>query len=180
MKKVVWVILSAGSLLAACSAVGYRNTSSMPMNYGNNGPARGYNNPQSGQFTSNGERIYFTATDQSGESITYTGGPGFGGMMMGASLACISCHGPRGRGGTSYMHMQSIDAPPIYYDALIQMKQEDSGGTPQPGGYTLDDFRKAVIDGQDINGEQLDPNMPRWRMSENDLQDLYNYVKSLQ
>lgn len=35
-----------------------------------------------GSFASNGERIYFTATNEQGESIPYEGGPAFGGMMM--------------------------------------------------------------------------------------------------
>lgn len=178
MKKGYSIILLVSFLMAACDPLGAQSTRDMPMNYGNNnGPD--YNGSQGGQFASNGEQIYFTATDQSGGSITYTDGPGFGGMM-GASLACVSCHGPQGRGGTNYMHMQTIDAPPIYDDALIQMKREDSGGTPQPAGYTLDDFRQAVVRGQDINGEQLDQNMPRWQMSDRDLQDLYNFVRSLQ
>ncbi len=32
-------------------------------------------------YQSNGERIYFTATNEQGEGITYTGGPTYGGMM---------------------------------------------------------------------------------------------------
>lgn len=156
-------------LLGAC---GYMAPQNRPMNYG-------YNNPQTGQFESNGERIYFTATDQNGAYISYTGGPSFGGMMMGSYLTCASCHGRNGRGGTHYMYMQVMDAPPIYYDALIKMKQDDSGGTPQPGGYTLADFREAVVDGHDTSGKQLDQNMPRWQMNDNDLADLLAFLKTL-
>ena len=50
-------------------------------------------------FASNGERIYLTATNEKGEIIRYTGGPGTVGMMMGAYLTCAACHGADGRGG---------------------------------------------------------------------------------
>ena len=77
------------------------------------------------------------------------------------------------------MQMQVMDAPPIYYDALIKMKQDDSGGTPQPDGYTLSDFRGVVVEGHDTSGKQLDQNMPRWQMNDNDLADLLAFLKTL-
>ncbi len=52
-----------------------------------------------GAFGSNGERIDFTATSESGTEIDYTGGPSPGGMMMGGRLTCASCHGTDARGG---------------------------------------------------------------------------------
>lgn len=66
----------------------------------------------------NGERIYFTATNEAGERISYRGGPNFGGMMMGSYLTCAACHGPEAGGGTHWMHMQVMDAPDIRYVAL--------------------------------------------------------------
>jgi cytochrome c oxidase subunit 2 len=169
MKPSFAFFLLATTLLAACGSLapGYP-----PAVYPNN--AR-----QTGRFTSNGQQIYFTATDQSGQRISYSGGPGFGGMMMGASLACAACHGADGRGGVHYIHMQSVDAPAIYYDALAQMLQEDLGGTPQPAGYSLTDFRQAVVEGKDAAGQSLDEVMPRWHMSDSDLGDVLAFLKSL-
>lgn len=163
------IVLLTGLLLGACGYVGEQNR---PMNYG-------YNNSQTNQFTSNGQQIYFTATDQSGNPISYTGGPGFGGMMMGSYLTCAACHGNDGHGGTHYIGMQTIDTPPIYYDALVKMKQGNSGGTPQPGGYTVDDLRGEVVGGHDIDGSSLDQNMPRWQMNDKDLADLLAFLKTL-
>lgn len=81
---------------------------------------RGVNNPNGtswgeGVFTSNGERIYFTATSDYGTDITYTDGPSSSGwMMMGGQLTCASCHGPDGRGGVHGMGMmQVMEAPDI-------------------------------------------------------------------
>lgn len=154
-------------LLGAC---GYIGPSNMPMH-------DGYNYPQAGKYTSNGEQIYFTAVDQQGNRISYTGGPDFGGMMMGGNLTCAVCHGTDGHGGAHYIHMQAIDAPAINYDGLIEMKQEDSGGNPTE--YSLEDFRGVVIEGHDTAGDELDRNMPRWQMNDQDLADLLAFLKTL-
>ena len=167
MKRRFLIVLLTSFLLGAC---GYIAPQNRPMNYG-------YNNSQTGQFTSNGQQIYFTSTDRSGNPISYTGGPGFGGMMMGNYLTCASCHSSDGHGGTHYMGMQVMDAPAINYDALIAMKQEDAGGAPSD--YSLDDLRGAVVEGHDTSGKQLEPNMPRWQMNDNDLADLLAFLKTL-
>ncbi len=169
MKIKFLLITVTGLLLGACGFIGSQNA---PVN-------SGYNNPKQGQFSSNGQQIYFTATDQSGRPVSYTGGPSFGGMMMGNYLACAACRGADGHGGPHTLQMQTIDAPSIYYDALVKMMQDASGGTSSPGGYTLDNFRTEVVDGHDVDGSLLDENMPRWQLSEGDLQDLFNFIKTL-
>lgn len=75
---------------------------------------------ETGTFRSNGERIYFTSTSERGTAITYTGGPAAGGWMtMGGQLACVSCHGPDGRGGKHSMGMtQVMDAKDIRWKVL--------------------------------------------------------------
>lgn len=128
---------------------------------------------------SNGEQIYFTGVDAEGGRITYTGGPNFGGMMMGSYLTCASCHGPDAHGGRHVMHMEVMDAPAVYYDALRTMMAEESGGTQAAGGYTLDDFRTAVIEGKHPDGDQLGTDMPRWQMSDQDLADLFAFLKTI-
>ena len=172
MKKAIVSLILGEILLTACQAYPSYGMPAQGM-----GPA--YSNRGTGNFASNGERIYFTGTDNAGSAIPYTDGPAYGGMMMGGYLACVSCHGPDGRGGVHYIHMQTIDAPPITYDALVQMMVEESGGTPQPNGYTLDDFRKSVVKGQHPDGDQLDQDMPRWQMNDADLANLLDFLKTL-
>jgi len=167
MKKRLLAVIIASFLLGACGSISTRN---IPM-HGR------YGYPQSGKFSSNGEQIYFTATDQNGKPISHTGGSGFGGMMMNSYLTCTSCHGNDGHGGTHYMHMQVMDAPAINYDALIDMKKEDSGGNPTD--YSLDDLRGVVVEGHDTAGDELDRDMPRWQMSDEDLADLLAFLKTL-
>jgi cytochrome c oxidase subunit 2 len=129
----------------------------------------------------NGERIYFTAIDSDGYLIRYRGGPDFGGMMMGAYLTCASCHGPDGRGGTHYMHMQVMDAPDIRYEALVEEAEEHGGQehSDEHGEYSLEDFHQAVVEGEHPDGEPLSREMPRWQISDQDLQDLFAFLKTL-
>lgn len=123
-----------------------------------------------------GEQLYFRSENLQGNNISYTGGPAGGGMMMGNYLTCSSCHGPAAHGGKHIMMMgQEMDAPPIYYDALVQMAQKDAS----KNAYTLDDFRKAVIQGQDIDGSNLSQDMPRWQIGDQDLVDLFSFLKTI-
>lgn len=156
-------------LLGGC---GYISPRSIPMH-----DMYGY--PQAEKYASNGEQIYFTATDKSGQYISYTGGPGFGGMMMNSYLSCASCHGTDGRGGTHFMHMQVMDAPPINYDALVEMMQEEEHDASLMDEYPLDRFREAVVDGKHPDGDKLNRDMPRWQMSDEDLADLLSFLKTL-
>ncbi len=173
MKRVhraILIVLGGSLLLAACAPY-----------WGGSAPYRG-GRPGGwwgGDFASNGERIYFTATNERGEFITYSGGPAVG-MMGRMPLACVSCHGPDGRGGRFVMHMQPIDAPDIRYEALASEEEhEEEGEGHGEEGYDLETFRLAVVEGKHPNGDPLDRNMPRWNLSDEDLADLFEYLKSL-
>lgn len=165
MKPYLFFLLTFPLFLAACGI----------FQPGNARPALNWN------FASNGERIYFTAVNDKGEPISYTGGPAYGGMMdggmMGGGLACVSCHGADGRGGLHWMHMQQMDAPDIRYSALAGESGEDGGSHAEE--YDLENFRQAVVLGQHPDGEPLSLDMPRWSLDEDDLADLFNYLKTL-
>jgi hypothetical protein len=155
MNSALLFVAVAALLLTACSS------SSGPM--GSGGTAWGVD-----AFRSNGERIYFTSTSERGTAITYTDGPSSGGwMMMGGQLACVSCHGPGGRGGRHRMGMmQVMDAKDIRWKVL------------QPE-FDAEKFRLAVVKGQDPDGTQLKPDMPRWNISGDDVADLIAFLKTL-
>ncbi len=132
-------------------------------------------------YDSNGEQIYFTATNEGGEHIRYSGGSSFGGMMGGSNVTCASCHGPDGRGGTHTMHMDVMDAPDIRYEGLSREVDEHSEDqhTDAHGEYDFEDFYQAVVEGKHPDGDSLSSEMPRWHMSDDDLGDLFDFVKSL-
>jgi cytochrome c oxidase subunit 2 len=132
-----------------------------------------------GAFDSNGERIYFTAINDQGERIRYAGGPNLGGMMMGGYLTCASCHGPDARGGVHVMHMETMDAPDIRWSALAAHEEEEEAHQDEHGGYDLETFRRAVVEGQHPDGQPLSGDMPRWHMDDQDVGDLAGYLQSL-
>jgi hypothetical protein len=119
-------------------------------------------------FSSNGERIYFTATSERGTEITFTGGPTSNNWMMGdEQLTCASCHGPEGRGGKLEMGMmQVMDAADIRWSVL---KDE----------FDAEKFGLAVTQGQDPDGTQLNTDMPLWAIGDEDLADLITYLQTL-
>ncbi len=143
-------------LLTACAS------SLQPM-MGSGGTAWG-----TGAFRSNGERIYFTATSERGTAITYTSDPASSGWMMGnGQLACASCHGPNGSGGIHTMGMmQTMTAKDIRWSVL-------------QNEFDTEKFRLAVTKGQDPDGTQLNTDMPRWNIGNEDLADLIVYLKTL-
>lgn len=172
--RMIWIFGIAGIVLLGCSLTSpprWRSRSIPEAPWSGDG------------FTSNGERIYFTAINEQGETISYTGGPVFGGMMMQPRLACVSCHGIDGRGGRHMMHMQVMDAPDIRYEALSGEADEHAGGEEGmehgEGEYDLEMFRQAVVAGQHPDGEDLSYDMPRWEMNDEDLAALFDYLKSL-
>ena len=137
---------------------------------------------------SNGELIYFQAANERGERITYRGGSAFlgPGMMMDTSLRCASCHGQNARGGVHMMHMQVMDAPDIRWSVLAgetegehddEVEHRDEHAESH-AGYGLDDFRMAVVEGKHPNGGSLSAEMPRWNISDGDLEDLAEFLKS--
>lgn len=121
-------------------------------------------------FSSNGARIYYTATSSSGKPITAS----MGAMSMSrAMMSCVNCHGKDGKGGKVRMMMGSFEAPDIRYKVLTSGHHE---GEPP---YTDELIKRAITQGIDSSGKPLEFPMPKWSMSEEDLNDLLDYLKSL-
>lgn len=130
-----------------------------------------------GRFESNGARIYFTGTSESGRPIIAE----MAGMRMvrPGMMTCATCHGPDGRGGTVRMMMMgTFVAPDIRYKTLTE-GEHGEGHAPGPP-YTDETIKRAITQGIDSAGEPLDWRMPRWRMSEQDLNDLLEFLKTLE
>ena len=153
----VWVPILIGVGLAAtgCSLSG-----------------RGFATPGAEQkYPSNGGQVYSTGTSQRGDTITYT--MSGGSMMAPANLACGSCHGADGKGGQVQMMMGTFTTPDIRYNTLTS-----SQGMDHPP-YTDETIKQAITQGLDPAGKPLNWPMPRWSMSEQDLNDLIGYLKTL-
>jgi len=126
-------------------------------------------------YRSNGEQIYFTATSQRGTPIRSDIGMG---MMGGGMMTCASCHGPDGGGGRVRVMMTSFVAPDIRYKTLTSEEMEHEGEEVHPP-YTEENIKRAITQGVEPDGEPLDWPMPHWTMTEKDLEDLLDYLKSL-
>ncbi|WP_460000362.1 c-type cytochrome [Paradesulfitobacterium aromaticivorans] len=137
-----------------------------------NGTQGPYNRaPSKTEFKSNGERIYFTGQDNSG---TYIRANSIGMPMSSMTSGCYGCHGPNGKGGTIPFMMGTIDVPDIRYKTLSG-KDPDMEHPP----YTEETLKRAITQGVDPGAHPLDPPMPKWQMSTQDLNDLISYLKFL-
>lgn len=149
-------------------------------------------------FETNGQRIYFTLSSDSNEPIVpriadetpgpqmgYGGGTRYGmgrGMMQRvgvsggrAGMACVSCHGPNGQGG-KYLAMGTILTPDIRYSTLSSVAEDDGHAHE---AYHVETLKQAITLGVKPDGDPLNILMPRWSISEGDLNDLIDFLKTL-
>jgi len=127
-------------------------------------------------YESNGERIFFTGINDTGERIRFSSGPAWLWMHGGG---CSSCHGNDGKGGFPVMMGTQI-SPNITYKALIEGEHEhDVEEEEEHEIYTDESIKRAITQGLEPSGELLDLTMPRWQMSDKDLNDLIDYLKTL-
>ena len=92
--------------------------------------------------------------------------------MMQGRLACVNCHGSEGKGGTINMMMLRLDVPNITWTELTAQVSDHPP-------FTEETVKRAITQGVDESGAALKYYMPRWQMSDNDLNDLVNYLKTL-
>ncbi|MBP2030800.1 mono/diheme cytochrome c family protein [Methanohalophilus levihalophilus] len=125
-------------------------------------------------FNSNGELIYYTGFNENGQKIPVTGGPHWLYVHGGS---CVSCHGVDGKGGVPIMMGTSIPSDIRYETLTAEDEHEDEHDEHPP--YTDETIKKAIRDGVNPAGEDLDYTMPEWDMSDEDLDDLIEYLKLL-
>ena len=119
-------------------------------------------------YSSLGKRIFLTGVGTDNQEIQRSATRvSQSGRMMGGG-GCASCHGATGRGGTIRMMTgTAIKTPDVTYDALIQF------------GFTDLTIPEAIRNGLDENGDPLNEAMPRWQMSDADLEATVAYLKEL-
>lgn len=104
---------------------------------------------------SDGERIFKTGINARGEAISNN--------MMAGMGGCAMCHGPDGHGG----QMMGRTEPCNTFRCL------------SAEGYTEDLVKRAITQGIAEDGHRLDLMMPRWQISDADLNDLISYLRTL-
>ncbi len=133
---------------------------------GPGGGITGNGSSGTGNYASDGERIYLTGVGVDGRDIPRNAPAVSQGSRMMGGGGCGSCHAADGRGGTIRMMMgPAIETPDITYDALIKE------------GFTDATIKDAIVKGVDEAGKPLEEAMPRWQMSGADLDATIAYLK---
>lgn len=134
--------------------------------------------PLKTQYDSNGERIYYSGISERTGPIAFQGGPMWLAMHGGG---CVNCHGVSGSGGVPVMMGTAIPAD-IRYAALTEEEGGAHGREAEREAhppYTDELIKRAITQGLDPAGKALDWTMPRWQMTENDMNDLIAFLKTL-
>lgn len=68
--------------------------------------------------------------------------------------------------------MGGFTAPDIRYDTLTKPHED------MPA-FTRETIKRAIAQGKDSDGSELSANMPRWRISDEDLDSVIDFLKRL-
>lgn len=122
-------------------------------------------------FSSNGEQIYYTGRSQTGTAISYQGGTMHAQMH---STSCASCHGEDRQGQRLYPRFWVV-APSLTRQALFEEHDDGHGDHER---YDKNSLKLAISQGLDPAGDTLNTSMPRWQISDADMDDLISFLVS--
>ena len=136
-------------LLAACSSNAGHTTAASSVTAG----------PSTAAASDNGRTIFQYGKDSAGTQIVAATKPLY--------PTCAACHHPNGEGG---MHFpDGAVSADLRHKALMSSKPT----------YTVALLKRAISTGIDNQNKKLDPVMPHWKLSKQDLHDVAVYVMSL-
>jgi len=92
-----------------------------------------------------------------------------------SGIFCANCHGADGKGGRE----GNIVMADITDGTLTRPLPASPPWNKARAAYTDALLARAITQGLDSSGQQLDSSMPRWVLSESELQDLLKYLKRL-
>lgn len=125
--------------------------------------------------TSPGKHLYQTGQRQTGVDLTaYVGRASI--PMPANSLPCASCHGRDGKGRPE----GGVKPSNINWSWLTKSYGGTSSSGRKFGTYNEDRFLKAITEGVDPAGNQLDSSMPRYNLSRHDARELIKYLKQIE
>jgi ABC-type branched-subunit amino acid transport system substrate-binding protein/mono/diheme cytochrome c family protein len=122
-----------------------------------------------------GKQIYFEGTSRRGHEIEAYIGENYT-PLPGSAATCASCHGPDGRGRPE----AGVIPSDITWDYLMKPYGHTHPMERKHAAFTEDSLKECILFGYDPAGHQIDPSMPLYSMSEEDLDDLVAYMKRLQ
>jgi ABC-type branched-subunit amino acid transport system substrate-binding protein len=122
-----------------------------------------------------GKQIYFQGTSPSGTTIEAYVGEDLT-EVPGTVATCASCHGPDGRGRPE----AGVIPSDVTWSYLVKpYGHVDTWGRSHPA-FTVDTLKESIVLGRDPAGNELDPSMPIYSLSDQDLDDLVAYMRKLE
>lgn len=121
-------------------------------------------------YDSKGERLYFTGIGANGARIKPSGGNHHKTMMGGGG--CVDCHGIDRKGGRLWPSFLQV-APSITAEALAGDHAQDDHSHES---YDVSSLAHAITNGRRPDGSWIGAGMPRWLMSEEDLNELVTFL----
>lgn len=122
-----------------------------------------------------GKQIYLEGTSPGGGKITaYIGVDRI--QLPGSAATCGSCHGPDGRGRPE----AGVIPSDITWDHLMKPYGHGHPMGREHPAFTEASLKRCILNGEDPAGNRLDPSMPTYAMSVEDINALIAYMKRLQ
>jgi ABC-type branched-subunit amino acid transport system substrate-binding protein len=122
-----------------------------------------------------GKQIYLEGTSPGGGKITaYVGEDRV--QLPGSAATCGSCHGPDGRGRPE----AGVIPSDITWGHLMKGYGHSHPMGRKHPAFTEASLKRSILNGVDPGGNQLDPSMPTYAMSVEDINDLLAYLKRLE
>ncbi|MCU1257070.1 MAG: Extracellular ligand-binding receptor [Candidatus Angelobacter sp.] len=119
-----------------------------------------------------GKRIYLTGESPSYKPLEAVLGEGST-VVSATLMPCASCHGREGKGRTE----GGIVPSDITWSALTRPSSVDNELGRRRPGYDVKSLRKVLREGVDSGGNELGPVMPRYRIADEDLAYLIDYLQ---
>lgn len=121
-----------------------------------------------------GKRIFFEGRGADDEIFAYFGRDDV--RMPAVLLPCANCHGHDGLGRPE----GGVEPPNITWQNLTKSYGHRHPNGRQHGPFDEDSISGAVSGGTDPAGNKLDPLMPRYEMSQEDMEALVAFMKRLE
>jgi len=123
----------------------------------------------------NGKSLYYYGKNLDGEKIIPLGGPDWLGATGGS---CVNCHNNNAQGNVAVISC-SVKSANISYDALTSDEHMKgmSKNHSHKNMYNTEKIKNAIKNGVTPDGKRLNDCMPKWQMSDKDLNDLVYFLK---
>ncbi|MBL7049862.1 MAG: cytochrome c [Nitrospira sp.] len=124
----------------------------------------------------NGRSIYFKGISLRSGMLTHSYGTGL--LTEEDNHTCVVCHGDYGEGEELDDERVAI-APDIRYSVLLEKQYCHEGHEGVHVAYTDKLIKRSIVEGINPIGKMFSKDMPRYNMSDEDFNDLLEFLKTL-